>query len=307
MKIGLLGYGSIGKRHFQNLSRLKAIRKFDLHIFDPAIEFDSGDEQAVKHERMIYDRCDAVIVATPSSHHETAMRKAIELGKHVFVEKPISISSGLIPTLLERAYEQDLVVMMGNNLRFHACVKKTKEWIDHPNHFVGGPIWAQFTCATKSVKPLYLSDGVILNTGAHEVDLAMYLLGPARVVTASVSINDDTGNDEMVDFVLDHRNGCRSTFHLDFLTKMEIREYRIIGNEGDLYCHLPSRYLVRREHDGKPTKYNGPGSYDSDYLDEISAFIDRVEGKSVPCAADGYFGLDVLRVLLDVRKMARLA
>jgi predicted dehydrogenase len=301
----VVGHGSIGSRHAENLRKLNQT----VVVYDPL------GPRHVKYERMIYDECDAVVLATPSHCHESGIRAAIERGKHVFVEKPISTSLGQLPALLDRAYEKDLVVMMGNNLRFHPCVKKTKEWIDHPNHFVGGPLWAMFTCATKTVKPPYLSDGVILNTGAHEVDLAMHFFGPATVLAASMrKLPDDreVTADDIADFVLLHRNGCRSTFHLDFVTEREIREYRIVGDEGDIYCDLPDRFVVRREpghtlpNVSHVDTLHGPGTYDADYLEEMSAFLDRVEGKTSPYGADGYFGLDVLRVLLDVRKMAGL-
>jgi predicted dehydrogenase len=301
MKIGVVGYGSIGQRHAANATKLG----HQVIVYDPMLQHND-----VKYEREIYDQADAVVIATPSNYHEAGLRACVERGKHVFIEKPISTSLGQLPALLDRAFEKDLVVMMGNNLRFHPCVKQTKEWIDHPHHFIGDPLWALFTCATMSVKPGYLNDGVILNTGAHEVDLAMHFFGSAKVLAASASREWGNAEDHIADFVLLHRNGCRSTFHLDFVTEREIREYRVVGNEGIIHCDLPTRYVGRRGFDEKfsanSEAIHAPGSYDTDYIDEMSAFIDRIEGKSPKYGADGHFGLDVLRVLLEVRKMAGL-
>ena len=306
MKIGVVGYGSIGQRHAANATKLG----HEVIVYDPMLQHND-----VKYEREVYDQADAVVIATPSHCHEAGLRACIERGKHVFVEKPISTSLGQLPALLDRAHEKNLVVMMGNNLRFHPCVKKTKEWIDHPNHFVGEPLWAQFTCASKSVKPLYLSDGVTLNTGAHEVDLAMHFFGGARVIAATArKLPDDKEitADDIADFVLEHDNGVRSTFHLDFVTELEIRGFRIVGDEGMCDCELPrrtSRLFQSNPELGKVVHqetFNGPGNYDADYLEEMSTFLDRVAGKTSPYGADGAFGLDVLRVLLDVRKMAGL-
>jgi predicted dehydrogenase len=122
---------------------------------------------------------------------------------------------------------------------------------------------------------------------------------------------DETGCDTIADFVLEHENGCRSTFHLDFVTRTEIREFRVIGDEGDLYVDLPARTLKVRLADPKlpdvmHTDLKLYGSYNDDYLNEMRAFFDRIEGKDVP-GATGEDGFNVLDILLDVRSKAGVA
>src|SRR5438445_444182 len=170
MKIGIVGHGAIGSRHASNLASLG----HDVIVFDPAGRMD------VKFEREVYDLCEAVVIATPSHYHEGPLRACIERGKHVFVEKPISTSVGALPDLLFAAGGKGLQVMMGNNLRLHPCVQQVKQWLAAGE--IGTPLWASFICAHQTEK--YASDGVILNTGAHEVDMALYFFGPARCVAA---------------------------------------------------------------------------------------------------------------------------
>ncbi len=210
MKVGCVGYGSIGKRHADNAQVLG----HEVVVYDPQVRRD------VKFERMIYEQCDAIVVATPSPYHEGPLRAAIERGKHVLIEKPISTSIGMLPQLLDIAARKNLVVMMGNNLRFHPCVQHAKEWIDEGK--IGRPIWAHFICGQESTKPLYLSDGVILNTGAHEVDMALHLLGPAKVVAANAAFylrvgtaNCDVNaifSESIADFMLLHDNELTTFF-----------------------------------------------------------------------------------------------
>jgi predicted dehydrogenase len=299
MKIGVVGNGSIGARHAANLEKLghKPV------VFDPAHRMD------VRRERDVYEICDAVVVATPTLWHQSGIRACIERGKHVLVEKPIGVNTTGLAELLDVAKSKKLVVMMGNNLRFHHCTIEAEKWLKEKR--IGEPIWAQFTCATLSAKTPYLSDGVILNTGAHEVDLAIHLLGPAKVLCATAG----TGayGDDIADFVLLHDSGVRAAFHLDFLSRDEIRCFHIIGPDGILYCDLPSRFLHSRLADPKlpgvvhVNPFQALGSYESDYLDEMSAFLDRIEGKKDVPGATGQDGLDTLRILLDVRKKAGLS
>lgn len=285
MKFGVVGYGSIGQRHANNLRGLgHEVSK----VYDPAVD------RAVAFERHVYESdVDAVIVATPSPYHEGPLRACIERGKHVLIEKPISTSVGMLPQLLDEAAAKNLVVMTGNNLRFHPCVALAKQWLDVGQ--IGKPIWATFTCAQKNEK---YRDSVVLNWGAHEVDLAIHFFGPVQKVLCASVAGETDGVDNVADFVLLHDSGVRSSFHLDYLTTVEIRECWLAGEDHNIGIDFPTRRISM----GKHVQGMG-GTYDDDYVDEMKAFIGRIEGRPV-LGASGRDGLEALRVLVDVRKEA---
>lgn len=287
MKIGIVGYGSIGQRHAANAMSLG----HDVVVYDPAIRRD------VRFERNIYESCDAVVIATPSPFHAGCMRACAERGRHMLVEKPISTSDHGLRELLDLAKKNNAVVMMGTNMRFHPCLQETKRWIDEG--MIGKPLWAQFTCAALSAKAPYLSDGVILNTGSHEVDAALHLFGPAKVLCVTAHVG--AYGDDIADFVLEHESGLRSSFHLDMITPIEIRKFWIAGTEKNIAVDLPLRHFAV----GGVASQQQTGTYNDDYIAEMEAFIGRIEGKKV-YGATGEDGLSVLRILLDVRKAARL-
>lgn len=286
MKIGVVGHGSIGQRHAANIATLG----------HTAVVYDPANRRDVAFERVVYESCDAVVIATPTLYHLGGIRAAAERGKHMLVEKPIARHTLGLAQLLDLAESNGAVVMVGCNMRFHPCVQQAKIWIDGGH--IGRPLWAHFTCATLSMKAPYLSDGVILNTGAHEVDMALHLLGPATVIIA----NARTGEfgDDIADFVLEHESGARSSFHLDFVTPHEIREFWIAGDQKNIGVDLPKRRISLGE-----TSMQSAGDYDRDYIDEMRAFINRIAGND-DYGATGEEGLRVLDVLLDVRKMAGL-
>lgn len=297
MKVGVVGYGSIGKRHADNLKKLG----HQVVVYDP-----DYDISGVRFERHIYETCPAVVIATPSPAHWGCIRAAAERGCHMLVEKPIATGDIMgLQASLDLATSKGAVVMMGNNLRFHSCVIKMQKWVPQ----IGALRWASFMCATKTEKPLYRSDGVILNTGSHEVDLALHLLGPAKVLTGTARVIGKPGRDDIADFVLQHENGCRSTFHLDFVTEHEIRQFRIAGSEGDIFCELPARFARARFIQKSATlrdAFYGDGFYADDYVAEMKAFIHRIEGGET-IGASGADGLETLKILLDIRKMAGLS
>jgi predicted dehydrogenase len=242
---------------------------------------------------------DAIVIASPTPYHCDDLRDAITAGKHVLVEKPIGCDQRQateIMYLLRQAQERDLVVMVGTNLRFHECVKQAKSWID--SGCLGRNLWANFTCAQKSDRAEYLRDGVTSNWGAHEIDLALYLLGSAKVTGAS--INQD---DSISDIILLHDSGFRTTIHLDYHTEPEIRTCTIVGDYRSIRLNLVERnsYLFKgRSVEGGN---NHDGDWDSDYLAEMKAFIGRIEGKGT-LGATGEEGLAALDIILEAKRLS---
>lgn len=283
MKVGVVGYGSIGQRHANNLRGMG----HDVRVYDPLVI-----TKDFRLERHLYDSdVEAVVIATPSNVHEGPLRACIERGKHVFIEKPISTDIGALPALLQAADDKGLVVMMGNNLRLHPCLGMAEAWLTQ--QITGHPLWANFICAQENTK---YRDSVVLNWGAHEVDVAVHLFGPASVQCASV-----TEDERIADFVLAHESGVRSSFHLDYVTPVEIREAWIACEDHNIGID----WVGRRVSMGKWAQGVG-GTYDDDYVAEMKAFIDKVERRIESSGATGWHGLDVLRVLLNVRKRAGL-
>ena len=69
-------------------------------------------------------------IATPVPSHYDLAKRALEAGKHVFVEKPPAMKSDEIDELVSLAEERDLVLMPGHLLLYHPGVVKLKELVD---------------------------------------------------------------------------------------------------------------------------------------------------------------------------------
>lgn len=72
----------------------------------------------------------AVVIATPAETHYGLVSKALIAGKHVFVEKPLSLTKAEGDELVELAEKKQLTLMVGHILQYHAAVIKLKELID---------------------------------------------------------------------------------------------------------------------------------------------------------------------------------
>jgi predicted dehydrogenase len=133
MKGLVVGCGSIGKRHLQNL---RALGVADLGV----VESDSSRRQQVAGEMGIAAFAqladglrwfpDFVVIATPTHFHISQAMEVASKGCAVFVEKPLSHTSDGVSELVNVIGQSGLVSMVGCNMRFHPGPKKVKELLD---------------------------------------------------------------------------------------------------------------------------------------------------------------------------------
>lgn len=290
--IGIVGFGSIGTRHAYNALELGC--KIKVYDANPSVgrTVDTLDE--------LLTTVDAVVIASPTAEHLAHMTSAVLLGKPALVEKPIADKwADAVDEVLAKATTP---VMVGNNLRFHTCVKVAKGWLDEG--LIGKIVHANFAILQKNGKPSYMRDGVILNWGAHEVDLALYLIGAGSVTHCTA--RTEGGHDYIADIILAHQNGASSTIRLDYVTEPHQRFFVISGTKGSISCDLEGFTAELNVDHSHSEVVACEGSFDQTYKDEMQAFIDRIDGKET-LGASGQDGLACLELLLEARRLAGLS
>jgi hypothetical protein len=101
--------------------------------------------------REMADKIDAVLIATPDHTHFPAAMMALEYGKHIYVEKPLTHTIGEARLLREAARKAGVVTQMGNHGHANETTRLVKEWIDggvigevRKVHFwTNRPVWPQ--------------------------------------------------------------------------------------------------------------------------------------------------------------------
>jgi predicted dehydrogenase len=300
-KIGILGYaGSIGSRHGKNLMYLG----HQVVGFDPAVKGKHTREEVI-------GMSDAVIICTPTREHWNDIMDCH--GKNVLVEKPIAFDA---PAPMIRGFchgksSKGQFIAVGNNLRFHRCVIDTKKMLEQG--IIGDIGWAEFTVLQKTEKEPYLMDGVSRNWGAHEIDLALYLLGPGQATEIidckkEYHVGSDTETDVAMKFAMKHESGAYSTIDMDYLTEPEKRGYKLVGNKGVIEVDLVAR-TVKVSSLAISNIIQKKDTWDSNYMDEMKCFISclGIDGipNSIPLAS-GLEAAEVMDVILSVRSMAGL-
>jgi predicted dehydrogenase len=298
--IGVIGLGSIGKRHATNL--WQKLGQTEVIGYDPDKSKKSG--WTCDDLEFLIKMSDPIIIASPTRMHFDHLKALVFSGKNIFIEKPIAdsqIAYDYIKAHLKDHDYKNNKWMVGYNLRWHSCVRKAKEWLDAG--MIGKTLWSNFTLAQHSEKPPYLRDGVVLNW-SHEIDLAIYLLGSGNVSGSATRLSD--GKDDISDILLTHENGCRTSIHLDYVTQPEIRQFLIVGTGATIIADLVHRLAwLRRADEVIMDQFEGQDSWEENYVEEMESFLARCDGKdTIGCT--GEEGLEVLKVCIEVRKQAGL-
>ena len=134
IKVGLAGLGYWGPnlaRNFDDLAELTWLCDLSRDLLDRfGARYPNARTTAQFDDLLADDALQAVIVATPVTTHYDLARRALEAGKHVFVEKPPALSGAEADELVTLAEDRGLVLLPGHLLLYHPAVAKLKDLID---------------------------------------------------------------------------------------------------------------------------------------------------------------------------------
>jgi scyllo-inositol 2-dehydrogenase (NADP+) len=127
---------------------------------------------------------DAVVIATPTRVHDVMVRKALDAGKHVFCEKPMTLSSAVSRELAAAAEAAGLVGQVGYHNRFVGTFGEAKRLIEsgligrirHVHAEAYGPVVLRPTAATWRSDPKE-GGGCLYDYAAHPVNLMNWYAG----------------------------------------------------------------------------------------------------------------------------------
>jgi len=192
-KVGIIGYGVMGKTRNQAITEIK--RGKVIAISEPNIGDSFEGIPNVSHEEIInHPELDIVIVCTPNFLNKDLTIRALNAGKHVFCEKPPAFTASDVEEIKVAEKNSGKTLMYGFNHRHHDSVMHMKRLIDSNEY--GKVLWLRGRYG-KSVTKDYFNQwrakkelaggGILMDQGIHMLDLFLYLSGDFDVVKAEVS------------------------------------------------------------------------------------------------------------------------
>ena len=305
----IIGCGSIGKRHCQNLLSLGQV----VYIYDK--EAEREQELVDKYKVKVYDfkshhiPIDCFVVATPPNYHIPFAFEALEHNSHIFIEKPLSHNLERVDELLAKAESQKRLIQVGYQFRFHPGLRLAKKLIKEgklgeirsirANFGSYLPNWHPEEDYRQSYFCYKAQGGGIILDSSHEIDYVRWLansevkeLGCSAKKVSDLEIEtEDTANIWLI-----FENGVTANIHLDAVHKKYTRWCEVIGSQGDLLWDYHSHRLMMS------TSFI-PYSEKDMYLEEMRYWISCIETGKQP-EVNAKVGKKVLELALMARKSA---
>ncbi|MBU1179646.1 Gfo/Idh/MocA family oxidoreductase, partial [Patescibacteria group bacterium] len=229
MRILVVGFGSIGRRHVKNLlslgvddillyRRSKKGNEFNIP------EYDDLDEALAQ-------KPDAVLIANPTALHIPIAIKAARVGAHLFIEKPLSHNLEGVEELSRIIKEKGLISMIAYQYRFHPALQKIKELIDSGvlGKIIFGrvevgqylPDWHPGEDYRKGYSARKDLGGGVILTLIHEIDYLTWLLGKPKSVSSVAGhfSNLEIDIEDLAEISVKYENGALGQIHLDCIQK----------------------------------------------------------------------------------------
>lgn len=316
-RIGVAGVGSLGYHHARLLSGMSGVQPsgvFDIKRERTKVVADEFGVPAHASLEALIEASDAIVVAVPTSAHESVARAALGRGVHAFVEKPLAATLDEADRILEAARSAGLLLQVGHVERFNPVVVAAAEYIDEPL-FIESHRMAPFSPRSTDI-------AVVLDLMIHDVDLVMRLVGKPIVEIAAVGVPVLSGNVDIANARLTFEGGAVANLTASRVSLERMRKLRIFQRSGYVSLDLANgsgEFLrlrdslpglspagvatgIRAENLGEIVERVPLVGDDREPLGrELESFRDAVGGRRAP-AVSGQEGRDALAVTLTIQE-----
>ncbi len=297
LKVGVLGAGHLGKIH---LRLLNESRKYHLVGF-----YDADDINAKKVAQELgyryYDNInelmaavDVVDIVTPTLSHYQSAKKAMTLGKHVFIEKPITHTLKEAEELLELEKDHGVKGQVGHVERFNPAFMAVKETIGNPM-FIESHRLAEFNPRGTDVP-------VVLDLMIHDIDAILSVVKSEVVNINASGVSVISQSPDIANARLEFANGCVANLTASRISLKNMRKSRFFQKDAYISVDfLEKKVEVVRMKDApespgdfdmvlqnaegvkKQIYFENPGiTANNAILDELESFADAIVNDSQP-------------------------
>ncbi len=179
--VAVIGCGHWGKnlvRVFSELGALQCVCDTDASRRDKLVFSGDPPEFTQQLEEVLADeRVRAVAIATPAATHFELVRRALEAGKDVFVEKPLALNAEQGQVLVDLAEGRGRILMVGHILLYHPAVMKLREQIQQ------GVLGRILYCYSNRLNMglIRTEENILWSFAPHDISVILHLLGEEPV------------------------------------------------------------------------------------------------------------------------------
>jgi predicted dehydrogenase len=305
VRVGVIGVGALGQHHarvYSGLAGVELVGVYDVDAGRAAEVVSSHGGRAFATAEELTAAVDALSVAVPTVDHHRVARAALEAGRHVLLEKPMTVTLEEADDLIALARKQRLVLQIGHIERFNPAVDVLRANVAAPRfvevHRLG------------SFSPRSLDVDVVLDLMIHDLDIVLSIDGSAAVQVDAVGVPVLTPRVDIANARLRFASGLIANLTASRVSTERVRKFRVFAPQTYISVDLAAREAqVYRlvQADGKPDiAVQRTAAPDVEPLRlQLESFVDAVRRGAPPAVPgeDGRRALELALTILD--RMAR--
>lgn len=317
INVAVIGVGSMGQNHARVLFNLddvelKAVVDADLKQASKIGKKYNVNIYSDYKEMFEKEDVDAVCVAVPTKFHKEVALYALNLKKHVLLEKPIAVNEKEGKDIIDCAKKNKVKLMIGHIERFNPAIIELKSRLD------AGELGDIYKIDVQRIGPfpVRVTDvGVIIDLSVHDIDIIQYLMKSDlnRVYSETQQRLHPTFEDS-VTALLRYKNGVLAILNVNYLSPTKVRQLLVFGKKGmfkvdylnqELYFYENKSFSSDdwssiSEGDMKKIRVNKKEPLQG----EIEAFLESIN-KGEDSSISGEDGLKALQIADAIRESAK--
>lgn len=232
--LGVLGYGYWGPNLVRNFDSLPdAVVKTVCDKNEKALERLKKENPKINlvseaDEILNDDEIDAVVIALPAPNHAEFSTKALRRGKHVFVEKPLTMTVKEAHEIVKVVEETKLTLMVGHLLLYHPSVIRLKEIVD------SGELGELYYINSQRLNlgKVRTNENALWSLAPHDISILLYLFEemPESVI-ATGSCFIQKGIEDMAFLHVKFKGNKIAHVHVSWLDPHRVRRITIVGEK----------------------------------------------------------------------------
>ena len=260
------------------------------------------------------------VIANPATFHVSMAELLAQVGAHLLIEKPLSVESDGIKDFLKICVENDVILLVGYNLRFLPSLQYFQQSLKKDD--IGKvlsvrcevgqylPSWRPGTDYRKGVSARNELGGGVLLELSHELDYLSWIFGKTAWVKANLSRQSELEIDveDTAYLILGFEPSAEghqviAAVSMDFIRHDRTRLCTAVGQEGSLRWNGILGTVEKFDAGGAEwvTTFRAKEGSDASYQSQWVHFLDCIEGKDIP-QITGNDGLQVLRIIDAARQ-----
>lgn len=232
-RVGVVGAGGLGIHHVRILRDLCGDRFVGFVDENPARAAQVAEQHgvpALPSLDALLEQADAVSIVVPTTAHHAVTSAALRKGRHVFVEKPFTVTLAEADELLSLAQAAGVVLQVGHVERFNRAVRAAMPYVDGPR-FIESDRLAPFNPRGSDV-------AVVLDLMIHDLDLVHTLVGTRVADVQAMGIPVLTPQVDIANARLTFANGAVANITASRVSRERLRKLRIFQRSGYLSLDL---------------------------------------------------------------------